>query len=153
MKPTIRTFLFLVCLAATPALAHSYKQGDIEIGHVWTRATAAGMTTAAIYFPLLNTGSAPDKLIGATSDLAGKIEIHQDLNENGISKMRKLDMLPLDPNIPVALSPGGTHLMAFGVKQQLKQGEKFPLTLQFEKAGTIKVDAVIEAPGAMGGGH
>jgi periplasmic copper chaperone A len=133
------------------AMAHSYKQGNISIGHIWARATAPGMTTAAVYVPLLNTGKEPDQLIGASSDLADKIEIHQDSNENDIAKMQKLNEITLEPGKPVSLRPGGMHFMVIGLKKQLKEGEMFPMTLQFEKAGTAKVDAMIEAAGAMSG--
>ena len=143
--------VLMILFAANSAHAHSYKQGDIEIGHIWARATAAGMTTAAVYVPLLNTGKEPDKLIGASSDLADKIEIHQDSNENDIAKMQKLNEITLEPGKPVSLRPGGMHFMVIGLKKQLKEGEMFPMTLQFEKAGTAKVDAMIEAAGAMSG--
>jgi len=146
-----RQFLCVLMLlfASNSAHAHSYKQGDISIGHIWARATPTGATTAAIYVPLLNNGKETDSLIGASSELASKIEIHQDTNDNGIMKMQKLDAVTLEPNKPVSLRPNGTHLMVFGLKQQLKEGGMFPLTLQFEKAGSIKVEAMIEGVGAM----
>jgi len=143
----------VLVLAGHVALAHSYEQGAIEIGHIWTRATAPGMTTAAVYGPFLNTGTEPDELIGASSDWADKIEIHQDTNENNIAHMQKLDSITLDPNKPVALRPGGIHLMAIGLKRQLKEGMMFPLTLQFKNAGSAKVEAMVEAAGAMSGSH
>ena len=147
----IAVLLILISFSSVwhQAIAHSYQQGDIRIGHIWARATPAGTTTAAIYVPLLNAGKEPDSLIGASSDLASKIEIHQDSNENGIMRMQKLDVVTLEPNKPVSLRPSGIHLMVFGLKQQLKEGGMFPLTLQFEKAGSITVEAMIEAAGAM----
>jgi len=151
----IAIFLILVTLASAwhEAIAHSYKQGDISIGHIWAHATPTGATTAAIYVPLLNNGKEPDSLIGASSDLASKIEIHQDTNDNSIMKMQKLNSVILEPNKPVSLRPNGIHLMVFGLKQQLKEGGRFPLTLQFEKAGSIKVEAMIEAISAMSETH
>lgn len=152
MKKIPAVLLLLACLCtASIGSAHSYKQGDIEIGHIWTRATAPGTTTAAIYVPLLNEGKETDRLIAVSSDEAKKIEIHEDSNENGIMKMQKLDALTLEPGKPVSLRPGGIHFMVIGLKHQLKEGEMFPLTLQFEKAGSIKVEAMIEAIGAMSG--
>jgi len=146
----IAIFLILVTLASAwhEAIAHSYKQGDISIGHIWARATPAGATTAAIYVPLLNTGMEEDKLVGATTDLADKIEIHGETKENGITKMTMLAAIDLEPNQPVTLEPGGMHLMVVGLKQPLKEGDMFPLTLKFEKAGEIKVEAKIAAIGA-----
>jgi len=145
---TLLIYIASILLSGS-ALAHSYQQGDIRIGHIWARATPPGATAAAIYVPLLNNGKETDSLIGALSELASKIEIHQDTNDNGIMKMQKLDSVVLEPNKPVSLRPNGIHLMVFGLKQQLKEGGMFPLTLQFEKAGSIKVEAMIEGVGAM----
>ena len=150
-KLAIFTILMFLTMSSI-AFAHSYKQGDIEIGHIWTRATAPGMTTAAVYMPLLNTGTKTDELVGASSDWADKIEIHESTNENNIARMKMLDSLALEPNKPVAMRPGGIHLMVIGLKHQLKKGDMFPLTLQFKNAGSIKVEAMIEAMGATSGG-
>jgi copper(I)-binding protein len=154
----MRKFSAVLCLiialgVTCVAFAHSYKQGDIQIGHIWARATAPGMTTAAIYVPLLNTGKEQDKLTGASSDIAENVMIHENINDNGIKKMRMLDSVVLEPNKPVSLRPGGIHLMVTGLKRQLKESETFPLTLQFEKAGAAKVDVMVENVGAMSGVH
>ena len=68
-------------------------------------------------------------------------------------KMQKLDAITLEPSVPVSLRPDGIHLMVFGLKQPLKEGKMLPLTLQFEKAGTAKVDVMIESVGSMSGAH
>ncbi|MGE3623781.1 MAG: copper chaperone PCu(A)C [Bdellovibrionales bacterium] len=148
-------FVFCLVLLMAPGIAraHSYQQGDIRIGHVWTRATAGSSTTAAIYMPLLNAGKDADRLIGASSDDAEKIEIHESRSEGGIMKMEMQKAIDLEPNKPVALKPRGLHLMVFGLKQPIKEGEKFPVTLQFEKAGSVKVEAMVEAAGAQSSGH
>ncbi|MGB9153466.1 MAG: copper chaperone PCu(A)C [Alphaproteobacteria bacterium] len=142
-----------VMLIGGSAWAHSYQQGDIRIGHIWTRATPLGATTAAIYVPFLNTGKERDRLISASTSLADKVEIHEEVKDGGMMKMQKLDAITLEPNVPVSLRPGGIHLMVFGLKQPLKEGEMLPLTLQFEKAGIAKVDVMIESVGAMSGAH
>ncbi|MGB9153398.1 MAG: copper chaperone PCu(A)C [Alphaproteobacteria bacterium] len=135
------------------AWAHSYQQGDIHIGHIWARATPPGSTTTAIYAPLLNTGKDQDRLIGASTPLAEKVEIHEIVKDNNIARMQKLDALTLEPNEPVSLRPNGIHLMVFGLKQPLKEGDMMPLTLQFEKAGVANIEVMIEAVGAMSGSH
>ena len=152
MRKTLTVLLLLACVfVASNALAHSYKQGDIEIGHIWTHATAPGMTTAAIYVPLLNIGKQSDILLGASSDLAEKIEIYQSTNDNGIMKNAEADSITLEPNKPVSFRPGGLHFMVFGLKRQLKEGEMFPITIQFKNAGTAKVDVMVQAINAMSG--
>lgn len=148
MKRLTTYVCFALALFPSLTLAHSYKQGDISIGHVWARPTPEGASTAAIYFPLLNAGKEPDQLISVSTDIAKKVEIHETSNEDGVMKMKKLDALVLEPNKPIALRPRGIHLMVFGLQKQLKEGEKAPLTLQFEKAGTVQVEVAIESAGA-----
>lgn len=150
MRKILSAFLFLLCSGA--AFAHSYTQGGIAIGHIWTRATPSGATTAAVYGPFVNNGKETDRLTGASSEWADKIEIHRNVEENGITRMEKMDFLTLEPGKPVALKPGGMHLMVIGLRHPLKEGGMFPLTLQFEKAGAAKAEAKIEAPGATAPG-
>ena len=85
--------------------------------------------------------------------LAEKVEIHEIVKDNNIARMQKLDALTLEPNEPVSLRPNGIHLMVFGLKQPLKEGDMMPLTLQFEKAGVANIEVMIEAVGAMSGSH
>ena len=145
MKKLILIVASIFCLLSFGATAHSYKQGDIAIGHIWARATAVGATTAAIYFPLLNNGKEPDKLVGASTEIADKVLIHESLSENGIKKMVSHDSVVLEPNKPVSFRPNGLHLMLVGLKQQLEVGGVVPIILNFEKAGAIKVEARIES--------
>jgi copper(I)-binding protein len=142
-----------VLMAVIVAHAHSYQQGAIKIGHIWARATPAGVTTAAVYVPLLNTGMDDDHLVGASSPAAKKIQIHSMSMDGDIMKMRSVESVDLPPGKPVALRPNGTHFMLIGLNQPLKQGDKVPVTLQFEKAGAITVDVMIEGAGAMSGQH
>lgn len=151
MKNIFKFVVLLLFMSCGLALAHSYKQGDIRIGHIWARATPSGATTAAIYLPLLNTGTVPDKLIGVSSPDASAIQIHDETKENGISKMITLDSVDLEPNKPVTFQPSGKHLMVIGLKHALKAGDMFPLTLKFEKAGQIDVKAMVEGIAASSG--
>ena len=138
---------------AFSAWAHSYRLGAIEIGHIWARATPAGAPTAAVYVPFLNNGKEADQLVEARTPIADAVTIHVSSHENGIEKMRMLDSLELPVKVPVALRPGGKHLMLTGLKHQLVAGESFPLTLRFARAGSIEVQVFVQAIGAMDGNH
>lgn len=147
MRNIVKTIsFFILILSSSSVLAHGYQQGDIRIGHVWTRATPEGTSTAAIYLPLLNTGKISDKLIGITSPDANHIQIHDHIDDNGIMKMPVLDFVVLEPNQPISFQPMGKHLMVTGLKHPLKAGDKFPLTLEFEKAGRIDIEAEVASP-------
>src|SRR6202000_487211 len=83
--------------------------------------------------------------------VAGKIEVHEMKMDNGVMKMRPVEGgLEIDPGKTVKLAPGGYHLMMMDLKNPLKQGDKVPLMLQFEKAGKVAVTLDVEGVGAQG---
>jgi copper(I)-binding protein len=87
-----------------------------------------------------------DRLLFASSDLADKAEVHEMKIIDGVMKMRPLATgLELAPNQNVKLVPGSFHIMLFGIKQALKEGDQFPLTLTFAKAGKITVNVKVQA--------
>jgi periplasmic copper chaperone A len=147
------SFAALAALAfvfPAPAFAHEYEGKAVVAIHPWARATPGGSTIGAAYVELSGIKSAQgDKLVGASSPVAGRIEIHTHLMEDGVMKMRKVDSIAIPSGEARKLSPGGDHLMMFDLKAPLKQGEVFPLTLKFDASGEITVDAVIESVGAM----
>jgi copper(I)-binding protein len=70
---------------------------------------------------------------------------------DGVMKMRPVEGgLAIEPGKTVKLAPGGYHLMMMDLKNPLKQGEKLPITLQFEKAGKVAVTLDVEGVGAKG---
>lgn len=153
MRKYVLLSALMAFLVASPALAHSYKIGAIEIGHAWARATAANAPTASVYVPFLNTGKATDTLIGADTPLAAMAMLHETTEDNGIAKMRMIDTLELAPSKPVAMRPGGKHFMLTGLKHPLSEGDKFPLTLHFAKAGSIEIQVMVHAAGAQSPSH
>jgi hypothetical protein len=131
--------------------AEEVRAGDLVITQAWTRATPGGARTGGGFLTIENKGSAPDKLIGASADGAGKIEVHEMAMNNGVMKMRPVDGgLTIDPGKTVKLAPGGFHLMMMDLKNPLKQGDKMPVTLQFEKAGKVAVTLDVQGVGAPG---
>jgi periplasmic copper chaperone A len=123
------------------------KHGNLTIGHPWARATPGAVKNSAAFFTIENKGSA-DKLIGVTGDVAREIQIHTMITEAGVMKMREIKSLDVPANGKTELKPGGLHIMLIGLKEGLKDGSKFPLTLKFEKAGEVKVTVTAEKPGA-----
>jgi copper(I)-binding protein len=142
---------FIGCLASAPARAEDVKAGDLVITQAWTRATPGGAKTGGGFLTIENKGSAPDKLVGVSADAAGKVEVHEMAMDGGVMKMRPVEGgLPIDPGKTVKLAPGGLHLMMMDLKSPLKQGEKLPITLQFEKAGKVAVTLDVQGVGAPG---
>ena len=134
-----------------PALADEVKAGDLVITQAWSRATPSGAKIAGGYLTIENKGAAPDRLIGGAGDVAGKIEVHEMSMNDGVMTMRPLDKgLSIEPGKTVKLAPGGYHLMLLDLKSPLKQGDKVPVTLEFEKAGKVKLSLDVQGVGAKG---
>jgi hypothetical protein len=93
---------------------------------------------------VVNTGSVADRLISASTPVAGEAEVHRTTNENGVMKMNPAGAIDVAPGTPVVLSPGALHLMMTDLKTPLVEGQTFPLTLVFEKAGKVEVAVHIQ---------
>ena len=133
--------------------ADTFKVGSITVEAPWMRATPAGAKVAGGYLKVTNNGATADKLVGATTDIAGRVEIHEMAMNNGVMQMRPQDAgLELKPGQSVELKPGGFHVMFMDLKRQLKQNETVKATLKFEKAGTVEVTFKVGAVGASSGG-
>ncbi len=131
---------------ALPALADEFKVGAVTIDRPWTRATT--VQTGAAYMTLKLAGREADKLVKAASADAASVELHTMAMENGVARMREVKAIDLKPGATTELKPGGFHLMLIGLKRPLREGESIKLTLTFEKAGTIDIDATVEKAGA-----
>jgi copper(I)-binding protein len=135
---------------AASARAQEVKAGDLVITQAWSRATPGGAKVAGGYLTIENKGSAPDRLTGGSADVADKVELHEMATSNGVMTMRPLDKgLAIEPGKIVKLAPGGHHLMLQGLKSPLKQGDKVPVTLEFEKAGKVKLSLDVQGIGAQ----
>lgn len=133
-----------------PALAHEYETGAVKVSHPWARATPGGATIAAAYVTIAAKDEAGDTLIGASTPAAGRVEIHTHTMEDGVMKMRRIEKLAVPGGGMTLLKPSGDHIMLFELKAPLKEGDLLPLTLVFEKAGEVKVEATVEPVGAKG---
>lgn len=144
---------FITLALGSPARAEEVKAGDLVIKQAWSRATPGGAKVGGGYLTIENKGAAPDRLIGGSTEVAGKIEVHEMSMDNGVMKMRPVEGgLTIGPGKTVKLDPNGFHLMIMNLKSPLKQGEKVPVTLEFEKAGKVAVIFDVEGIGAQGPG-
>ncbi|MFZ1885765.1 MAG: copper chaperone PCu(A)C [Rhodoplanes sp.] len=150
----ISSFLFtgFLVLAASTAHAGEYKIGSLDIADPYTPATPKGATVGAGYMKITNNGTAPDRLISGSSDVAGKVEVHEMTLDKGVMKMRPLKGgLEIKPGETVTLKPGSFHVMFVGLKKPLRKGDHVKATLVFEKAGKGDVDFDVLAMGAKPG--
>jgi len=113
--------------------------------HPYVAATPPGASVAAGYMVIINLTDADDRFIGATSDIADKVEVHRSLIENNVAKMRRIDDgLVLPAGSTVVLKPGDSHIMFIGLTKQLVRGERHSATLYFEEAGKFEIEFDIE---------
>lgn len=145
MKKTILLiFLGLLAVVAAPAHAAEITSGTLKISDPWVRLIIK-TRPGAEYMTIHNTGNTPDRLISATSPVAARVEIHTHIMKNNIMKMRPVEAVDIPANSMVAFKSGGYHLMIFGLKAGVKSAGEVPLTLVFEKAGEIKIIALIKS--------
>jgi hypothetical protein len=148
------TSLAFAAALALPAAAHDFKAGDLRIDHPYATPSRPGMTTGSVYFRgIRNTGSTPDRLLSASTPAAASVEIHRMQMVQGgqgeVMQMRAVPSLEIAPGATVTMkhgTPDGHHLMLIGLTAPLKDGDRFPVTLTFEKAGTHEVKAWVQTP-------
>ncbi len=139
---------------ALPAMAHDYKIGSIEITTPWTRATPPSARTGGGFMTITNKGTVADRLVSARSNASDKVEVHEMQMDGNVMRMRELAKgLEIPPGATVMLKPGSYHIMFMELKAPLAKDAKVPLTLVFEKAGSIDIQLDVQAMGAMPQGH
>jgi len=142
----VKRLVFLMALVAMPAVA------QVRIENAWARATPPGAQLAAGYLTIRNAGAA-DRLLAASSPAAEKVETHVSIKDGDVSRMRPVKGYDVPAKGTLTLAPGGSHLMLVNIKAPLKEGDKVPLVLRFEKAGEVKAELAVRPLGASGAEH
>lgn len=142
----------LALLATLPALAHDFRAGAIVIDHPYATPTLAGVSNGAVYFrSLTNKGKTDDRLISATTPVAQSVELHRMSLDGDIMRMRATQAIELPAGQEVRMRHGSgqaasQHLMLVNLKQPLVVGERFDITLKFEKSGETTVKVWVQQP-------
>ncbi len=144
------TALGLVCLTLHATASVAQGRGDLQIEKPWARATVPGAAVGGGYLVIRNAGLAPDRLVGVSSPVSSRVEIHEMAMEKDVMRMREVKGVDVPAKGAVEFKPGGFHLMFIELKAPLKQGEKVQVTLRFEKAGELKAEFSVESAGAGG---
>lgn len=147
---TLAVLLLACTFGAGAASAHEYALKSLKIDHPFARATPPGAKTGGVFVTVENTGSQSDRLISVSSPVAGVADLHEMKVDAGVMRMRGVAALEVKPGETLELKPGGYHVMLSELRKPLKVGDKFPLTLKFENAGTVEVSVWVEEMGAGG---
>lgn len=125
-------------LASTPGVLAN----DVMVMDAFARASAMSTArTGAVYMTLKNHGTAADRLVAVITEAAMSAGIHETLMEDGVAKMRPVEVFDIPAGGSVELKPGGYHIMLMGLKAPLKKGGTIMLQLKFERAGLVDVMA------------
>ena len=140
---------------AMPAAAHDFAAGALRIDHPYATPTGAGMANGAVYFRAIeNTGAEPDRLLSASTPIAQSVELHRMQVDDGVMRMRPIEAIDLPAKTTVSLRHGQPlHLMLMGLQRPLVVGERFALTLRFERAGEREVMVWVQQPRAGSAAH
>jgi copper(I)-binding protein len=132
----------------------TYTLKDLVIEAPWSRETPTGARVAGGFFKITNKGTTPDRLVGGSFPLAGRLEVHEMAVIDGVMRMRELDKgLEIKPGETVELKPGSFHVMFMELKEPLKAGQTVKGTLIFANAGTIEVEYQVNARTEAPKGH
>lgn len=148
---TLHSRLLLTALLATTGLAHA----QVSVKDPWVRATVAQQQATGAFMQLLSPKAT--RLVGVSTPLTPVAEVHEMAMQGEVMRMRQVPGVDLPAGTPVALKPGGYHVMLMNLPAQVKEGQTVPLTLSFEDADgrreTVQVQAPVRALTAGTGGH
>ena len=142
----MRILLAALFTVALGAVAQADGHGGIHATAPWSRATGKLAHSAVVYVTLENTGNASDRLVAASTPVAGRAELHTHIHDGNVMRMREVKSIEVGPHAKVRLQPGGLHVMLMGLTQPLVEGRSFPLTLNFEHAGSVEVQVTVGVP-------
>ncbi len=158
MRQTGWRVLVLVLIGVTGGLSGVVLAADlkvpVEVSGAWIPEPPAVSRNAAAYITVLG-GSQDDVLVGAATQAAEVVEVHETSLSGGVLRMKPVATLAVPARQRIEFAPGGLHLMLVNLRQALRYGATVPLELEFRKAGKVRVEAEVRSlppsPTAVGG--
>jgi copper(I)-binding protein len=135
--------LFLIFLIATLSGCGS---NNLEVKDAWARPGNNG-AMSAVYFSVVNSSDQDDVLLSADSDVAEHVELHMSMmSDEGTMSMQPQENVPIPNGSEVAFEPGGLHVMLINLESDLRPGDGFSLSLNFQQAGTVEIEVPVREP-------
>ena len=136
--------------AALSALLAMAAQAQVapKVEAAWARPTVAGQAGGGGFLKITG-GAAADRLVSGSAGVAKAVELHTMEMDGNVMRMRQIDAIEVPAGQTIELKPGGRHIMFVGLTKTLKNGDHFPLTLRFEKAGEVRVDVKVITQAVM----
>ncbi len=146
MKTLVMTVMLLSSLSLS-CFAGQYKTGSISVRDIYARPTIGKIPNSAAYFTIDNKGAEGDSISSVRAEVAGRVEIHTHKTDGGTMMMLRVeDPVFIPANGQVQFKSGGLHVMLMGLKKKLKEGDSFPMTLEFKKNGILTVNVKVKKP-------
>ena len=155
MKTSIRlgvaaALLLSIAAAATSLTTVQNAAAEQTMSHAHMQATVGDITVSGAMARFMLAGRpGADRLIAASSPLTGRVELHTHLMEDGVMKMRQIEAIDVAASGTTELKSGGLHIMLFNVDPIPEKDSMVPLTLTFEKAGTVDIQAMVSDKAGM----
>jgi len=118
---------------------------ELAIFNVWARPTLTLKQPGGVYLEIANNTDTDDTLVAVSSPRASRGEMHDNLHQDGVVRMVKLEQVVIGAGTSVHFKPGGMHIMLMGLDSQLVGGQDVPMTFTFEHAGDVDVVAVVSS--------
>ena len=134
--------------------SHDVEGPEVQVDGGWARAMpliqeeGGAPMNSAVYLLLRNRGGSAHRLVGAETDAAERVEIHESRLVDDVMRMNEIDGVDVPPGGTVELRPGGIHLMLLGLTRALVDGDEIHLTLQFESLGELSVSVPVQLSGS-----
>ena len=141
------SILLLVAVLVDSAAAREFGLGTLTIVDPWSRELPPVAPNGAAYFVVENRGTSADRIVSVHTPIAKRAELHVHEASGNVMSMRHLHSVEVPAGGTVSFEPEGLHVMLFGLNEPLQRGKRYPLTLVFEKAGTIDVQVAIRGSG------
>ncbi|MGY2293312.1 copper chaperone PCu(A)C [Pseudomonas sp. SDO528_S397] len=128
------------------ANAEDFKVGDLSVSDPWSQELPPNAPTVAAYFVIHNTGDSPDRLLSVQTPVAAQAELHAHVMQGDLMKMQPVPGVDVPAKGELSFAPMAYHVMLLGLKDRslLRDGQHFPLTLNFEKAGPVDVQVSVQ---------
>ena len=138
---------FLCFIVSGVAAEASDAPATIAVSEAWVRASLGQSPTTAAYLKIENRGTVEDRLVSISTPVAAMAHLHESVSKNGIMQMQAVNSMVIKPGQTITFAPGGLHIMVMNLNSTLKSGQVVPLTVRFEQAGEIKIDAAVKGIG------
>lgn len=133
----------LLAAGAASAACEAVTAGDLTVSAVWSRATIGAGRPGVVYLTVRNDGAEDDALLGLSTPAATMPMLHETVVTDGVATMPHAMTVPVPAGGTAELAPGGFHAMLMGLAAPLEAGATFPVTLTFERAGDVTVEATV----------